>query len=61
MSPNAETHESYCELKIFPDKQLRFNVRVAMGGKTFLAGGFKNPDQAQRRGVEVMLAMRGLG
>jgi hypothetical protein len=60
MSPNPATNESYCELKIFPDKQLRFNVRVAMGGKTFLAGGFRSPDQAQRRGVEIMMAMRGL-
>lgn len=60
MSPNNSCSKNICELRIFTDEKLRFNVRVAMGGKTFVEGGFKNPDEAQRRGVAIMLAMNGL-
>lgn len=58
---NARTgqHHDFCEMNIFPDKDLTFNVRVSCRGKRFVAGGFANPDAAQRRGVAIMLAMSG--
>ncbi len=58
---NARTmqQQDYCEMNIFPNEDLTFNVRVSCRGKRFVAGGFINPDEAQRRGVAIMLAMSG--
>jgi|GEM_PF-4185441 len=61
MSPISKSlNKHFCELRVFPDDQLRFNVRVSMAGKAFVEGGFKNPDEAHRRGVVIMLAMNGM-
>ncbi len=57
--PSPQQSQDICQMDIFSDEQLRFNVRVSCGGKRFVAGGFLNPDEAQRRGVAALLAMNG--
>ncbi len=52
--------DGYCEIRVIPEQDLRFTVRVSLAGKHFVMGGFTNPDEAQRRGVRVMCAMSGL-
>lgn len=52
--------DKFCEIRVFSDENLKFNVRVTLFGKSFVAGGFKNPDEAQRRGIAMMVAMSGL-
>ncbi len=51
--------EKFVKLDVFPDEHLRFHVRVSFMGKSFIAGGYKSPDEAQRRGVAIMCAMFG--
>ncbi len=49
-----------CEVKVYPDDSLNFHVRVSMAGRSFVQGGFRNPDEAQRHGIAIMLTMDGL-
>ncbi len=49
--------KKFVKLDVFPDEHLRFHVRVSHMGKSFVAGGFKSPDEAQRRGIAIMCAM----
>lgn len=51
--------EKFVKLDVFPDEQLRFHVRVSHKGKSFVEGGFKSPDEAQRRGIAIMCVMFG--
>lgn len=51
--------EKFVKLDVFPDEHLRFHVRVSHMGKSFVAGGFKSPDEAHRRGIAIMCAMFG--
>lgn len=60
LNTRTNPQADYCQVDIFADEDLFFNVRVSCGGKRFIAGGFMNPDEAQRRGVQIMLAMSGL-
>ena len=59
MNTHIESHavESHCNISIFPDTDLLFSVMVNHMGKRYVRGGFANPDEAQKRGVEIMLAM----
>lgn len=50
----------FCQLDIFADEDLSFNVRVSCGGRHYVAGGFLNPDDAQRQGLRALLAMSGM-
>lgn len=60
ISPKTQCDQEFCQLDIFADDNLLFNVRVTCNGKSFIAGGFRNPDQAQRRGMHALLAMSGM-
>ena len=55
-----ETRMHY-EISVFPDERLNFTVKVSHQGKSYLQSGFRNPDKAQQRGVEVMIALNRLG
>ncbi len=59
MNMQPQQNDGFCEMNIYPDTDLTFNVRVSLQGKSFVEGGFINPDEAQRRGVAIMLAMSG--
>jgi len=50
----------YCQLDIFADENLDFSVRVRCGSRRLVAGGFMNPDEAQRYGMHALLAMSGM-
>lgn len=57
LAPNARSRDAFCQIDIFADEDLFFNVRVICGRMRFVAGGFMNPDEAQRKGMAAMLAM----
>lgn len=46
-----------CRIQIFAEQDLSFAVSVDHMGKRYVRGGFDHPDAAQKRGVEIMLAM----
>ncbi len=59
MNSMEQIGKDVCEINIYPEKDLLFNVRVALNGKTYLKGGFMDPEEAQMHGVKVMLTMTG--